>query len=567
MSARSLRRRVLCAALAVAGALAGVAVPAHAATDRPGPACLRADHGGLAERAAARRGPARARRSCATTATPRSPRRSAALRLSRFRIASRTEVEAWSSAGTDGLSRTSRVATAPVAAPLAPGASATVDLVVPAAGIRLLDGVRTRGAPAAWWSRRSTGPTASACSARSCSGSPPTTSRRRPCRSSSRPSALRRPPRRRPTTRRPPSRPCDSTATAPGGRLHALSTAIATDRDIGVAVDPALLAAAGAGTPRTRPGPRSSPTPSPRTTSSRCPGRTRTSSRPRRTRTRTTSCSWPSTGPHRPGVPGLATTTGLLWAPGRRPAGPGDRGRDLAGGRRPPRAAVRAPTRTPLRRPTPAARRARPRARSRRSARMRRSRSCWPRRRRSSPVRRRRRPSQRTLAELAVISRESSEPAAHAPRARAAPGSRTRRTSPRCSPRCSPPPGSGSTSVSTLLDATDDPGAHLLPADSATNPAELAPTSVDALADARERAVAFASVTSEPAILLDGVDAEVLAPLAVAWRDGPGRPRRARHDGRRGRRRPHHRASHRAGQRRPRRRRRQRAARSSCATP
>ncbi len=50
---------------------------------------------------------------------------------------------------------------------------------------------------------------------------------------------------------------------------------------------------------------------------------------------------------------------------------------------------------------------------------------------------------------------------------------------------------------------------------------ELAPAGVRALADARSRAVAFASVTSEPAILLDGVDSEVLAPLAVAWRTEP----------------------------------------------
>ena len=72
----------------------------------------------------------------------------------------------------------------------------------------------------------------------------------------------------------------------------------------------------------------------------------------------------------------------------------------------------------------------------------------------------------------------------------------------------------------TLLDADAPDARGTLPTD-AVSPDELAPGSVRALADARARAVAFAGVTSEPAVLLDGVDDEVLAPLSVAWRVAP----------------------------------------------
>ncbi|MDM7830141.1 DUF6049 family protein [Cellulomonas edaphi] len=50
---------------------------------------------------------------------------------------------------------------------------------------------------------------------------------------------------------------------------------------------------------------------------------------------------------------------------------------------------------------------------------------------------------------------------------------------------------------------------------------ELAPASVDALAEAREHAVAFSSVTPDPSALLAGVDQETLAPLSLAWRADP----------------------------------------------
>jgi hypothetical protein len=74
--------------------------------------------------------------------------------------------------------------------------------------------------------------------------------------------------------------------------------------------------------------------------------------------------------------------------------------------------------------------------------------------------------------------------------------------------------------AATLLDA-DAPDARGDLPTNAVNPDELAPSSVRALADARGRAVAFAGVTSEPAVLLEGVDVEVLAPLSVAWRVAP----------------------------------------------
>jgi hypothetical protein len=74
---------------------------------------------------------------------------------------------------------------------------------------------------------------------------------------------------------------------------------------------------------------------------------------------------------------------------------------------------------------------------------------------------------------------------------------------------------------STLLDADAATGKGALPA-SADDPAQLAPDSVRALAAARDRAIAFSTVAKEPDELLAGVDAEVVAPLAVAWRSEPG---------------------------------------------
>ncbi|WP_028051094.1 DUF6049 family protein [Cellulomonas sp. URHD0024] len=127
---------------------------------------------------------------------------------------------------------------------------------------------------------------------------------------------------------------------------------------------------------------------------------------------------------------------------------------------------------------------------------------------------------QRALSELAVVTRETSS------------------DQPRLlmtADRSWSPDGP---SVAALLTALDDaPWVHLtdpssllgdtaagkgsVPA-SAADPAELAPDTVRALAAARDRAIAFATVTDEPDRLLVGVDAEVVAPLAVAWRPVPG---------------------------------------------
>ena len=76
------------------------------------------------------------------------------------------------------------------------------------------------------------------------------------------------------------------------------------------------------------------------------------------------------------------------------------------------------------------------------------------------------------------------------------------------------------TDASTLL-AGDAPTGRATAPESASDPAELAPDAVRALAAARDQAVAFATVTDDPEQLLEGVDAEVVAPLAVAWRSEP----------------------------------------------
>lgn len=511
MSARSLRRRVLCAALAVAGALAGLAVPAQAATDDPdlpvsvqitavSPSVLQPGDD-LHVTAVLRND------GDTEIAAP-----SAALRLSRFRIASRTEVEAWSSAGTVGLSRTSRVATAPVAAPLAPGASATVDLVVPAAGIRLLEG------PDTWGPR---GLVVEALDGSDRVGLQRTfllwlTTDDVPQTPVSILVPAVGPPSPAPQTADDAATAELDQATAPGGRLHALSTAIATDRDIGVAVDPALLASAGAGTPRTQAWaeeltdaltshdvialPWSDP-------DLAAAAHANQDDLVQLAVDRTAQA----------GVPGLAATTGLLWAPGT----------DL------PDQATAAVTPQvdadllvlPPRTDTDAAQTPDARGAARTSAGtvatlgpdatltqlLANPEKVEP---GATPAT----AAQRTLAELAVISRESSEP----PRMLLAPGRAWVPDQANVAAQLTAlqsAPWVRLTSVSTLLDSTD-PARTVLPADS-TNPAELAPSSVDALADARSRAVAFASVTSEPAILLDGVDDEVLAPLAVAWRTEP----------------------------------------------
>ncbi|MEZ0446386.1 DUF6049 family protein [Cellulomonas sp. ICMP 17802] len=517
MSARSLRRRVLCAALAVAGALASVALPASAATKEPdlpvsvqitsvSPSVLRPGED-LQVHAVLRND--------GDTAIARP---SAALRLSRFRVSSRAEVDAWAQGGASGLGRTSRVATAPVAAPLAPGASIAVDLVVPAAGIRLLDGADT-------WGPR--GLVVEALDGSDRVGLQRTfllwlTTDDVP----QVPVSILVPavgPPSAPAPAEDGAGPDEQTVaaldelTAPGGRLHDLATAVATDPDIGVAVDPALLAAASAGTPRTR------------TWATELTDELRTHD--------VVALPWSdpdiAAAAHaqhadlvqvavdrtaQADTSGLDAASGLLWAPGAElpdqttAAVTSQVGADLlvlpprtdADARVTPDAhasahttvgtvATLGPDRT-LTQLLAAPRTVDPGATT------------------TTTV-------QRALAELAVISREASDP----PRLLLAPDRAwvpdlpnvtALLTALQSSPWVRVAP------VATLRAVAANPTRTTLPAES-TGADELAPASVRAVADARERAIAFASVTSEPAILLEGVDTAVLAPLSVAWRAEP----------------------------------------------
>ena len=75
--------------------------------------------------------------------------------------------------------------------------------------------------------------------------------------------------------------------------------------------------------------------------------------------------------------------------------------------------------------------------------------------------------------------------------------------------------------VSAVLGNPDDGGKRAAVPDQASSPDELAPTTVRALATARATTQAFASVTQEPGTLLAGVDDEAVTPLSVAWRASP----------------------------------------------
>lgn len=517
MSARSLRRRVLCAALAVAGALAGLAVPAAAATDDPdlpvsvqitsvSPSVLRPGEE-LHVSALLR-----------NDGDTQIERPSASLRLSRFRVSTRAEVEAWSTAGTTGLSRTSSVATAPVPAPLLPGASATVELVVPASSIRLLDGADT-------WGPRGLVVEALDGSERvglqrtfllwlTTDDVPQT------------PVSILVPavgPPSAPVQAEDGTGPDEQTVasldrlTAPGGRLRGLSEAVATDPDIGVAVDPALLSDAAAGTDQTRTWatdltdelrghdvvalPWSDPDIA-AAAHAGDPGLVQVAV----DRTAQT------------GIPDLTTSDGLLWSPGDElpdqttAAVTSQVGADLLV--LPPRTDAEA-------RETPDARASAhtaagsvatlgPDATLTRLLTA--PQDVDPGATTATTV-------QRALAELAVISRESNDP----PRMLLAPD---RAWEPDLAnvtalvAALQSTPWVRVTPVAALLDAARNPSKTTLPADSVAVD-ELAPASVRALADARDRAVAFASVTSEPDLLLDGVDTSVLAPLSVAWRADP----------------------------------------------
>ncbi|GAA3816686.1 DUF6049 family protein [Cellulomonas soli] len=77
------------------------------------------------------------------------------------------------------------------------------------------------------------------------------------------------------------------------------------------------------------------------------------------------------------------------------------------------------------------------------------------------------------------------------------------------------------TPVSTLIGSSDT-GADRSPLPTtARTEQELSAAEVNALATARADAQAFASVSDDPTSLLTGVDESLVAPLAVAWRDDP----------------------------------------------
>ena len=127
---------------------------------------------------------------------------------------------------------------------------------------------------------------------------------------------------------------------------------------------------------------------------------------------------------------------------------------------------------------------------------------------------------QRALAELAVITRETESDQPHL---LIAPGRGWDADTTTVSALMTAFAGAPWVRLAPVSELPDDAAAgsrSSLPA-SAVDPDELSPVSVRTLTEARARAVAFAGVTSEPETLLAGVDTEVLAPLSVAWRVAP----------------------------------------------
>lgn len=77
------------------------------------------------------------------------------------------------------------------------------------------------------------------------------------------------------------------------------------------------------------------------------------------------------------------------------------------------------------------------------------------------------------------------------------------------------------TSVTGLIGSTGDSSARAPLPTSTHSPQELSPAHVVALGDARASVAAFATVVAVPDTLLAGLDREILGPLSVAWRDAP----------------------------------------------
>ena len=76
--------------------------------------------------------------------------------------------------------------------------------------------------------------------------------------------------------------------------------------------------------------------------------------------------------------------------------------------------------------------------------------------------------------------------------------------------------------MSALLGSTDLGTVREDPVGVSVDPAELDPSDLEALADARAKVSAFSEVLEDPDALLDQLDQQVLAPTSVAWRTEPG---------------------------------------------
>ncbi|WP_421735650.1 DUF6049 family protein [Cellulomonas sp.] len=509
MSGRWLRRRVVCAALALVGALAA-APPATAATDDPelpvtvqitevSPSILRPGE------------PLRVLATLTNDGDEVIEAPGAALRLSRFRVFSRADVDAWASAGTDGLSKTRRDVTTPVAEPLLPGASVTVELELPADRVGLLKGADT-------WGPR--GLVVEALDGSRRVGIQRTfllwlTTDDVPQTDVSVLVPIVGPPA-------DPAGADESVAelealTRTGGRLHDLAAVVTADGSVGAAIDPALIDAATAGTPSTQ------------AWATDLTGRLRSHD--------VVALPWSdpdiAAAAHaqqpdlvqlavdrtaQTGIPGLTTTSGVLWAPGTDAPDEATAGVTAQVGadaivlppftdkdaKTTPGASVRAQT------AAGAINAFQPDATL--TSLLTAPDDVEPGATTATTV-------QRALAELAVITRESDEQ----PHLLLAPGRAWEPDLPNVSALLAAftsAPWVRLAPVSGLLDTAEPEARTTLPSRT-TDPDELGVAGVRALADARTDAVAFAQVTSEPATLLEGVDTEVLAPLSVAWRTDP----------------------------------------------
>ncbi len=240
MSARSTVRRVLCVALALGAALA-FAPPAGAAGDDL-PVTVRIDQ---ISPSVLRPGDSLTVRATVTnTSAEVLEKPTATLRLSPFRISDRDDLEAWTSATTcSSTSRCPSIATAALPQPLAVGQSATVELAVDPSKIPLLD------LPDTWGPR---GLSVEVTDGRTQVGLERTFLLWFPDASKISPTPLSVlvpvvGPGADPLS--PQSTSLDALV-APGGRLDVLAETLASHADIGVAVDPALLASAATGSSR-----------------------------------------------------------------------------------------------------------------------------------------------------------------------------------------------------------------------------------------------------------------------------------------------------------------------------